>query len=186
MFTWYRNVGFVIPVPSSDFQCCQIKHTIKVNLFTKIIQLNPNSFKHLFHIVNNINLILCVYRPLSYPDTDVILLCFSLENPDSFDNIQEKWIPEVKHYCPNVPIVLVGTKKDLRHGNYIHDDRTKKKYKHIQTEDGLALADRIKAFSYIECSAKTRDGVREVFDSATKAALQQKRRSRVGRKCKIL
>lgn len=49
-------------------------------------------------------------RPLSYPDTDVILMCFSIDNPDSLDNIPEKWTPEVRHFCPNVPIILVGLK----------------------------------------------------------------------------
>ena len=53
-------------------------------------------------------------RPLSYPDTDVILMCFSVDSPDSLENIPEKWTPEVKHFCPNVPIILVGNKKDLR------------------------------------------------------------------------
>ena len=50
-------------------------------------------------------------RPLSYPDTDVILMCFSIDSPDSLENIPEKWTPEVKHFCPNVPIILVGTKR---------------------------------------------------------------------------
>ncbi|PNI27351.1 T0153641 isoform 3, partial [Pan troglodytes] len=39
-------------------------------------------------------------RPLSYPDTDVILMCFSIDSPDSLENIPEKWTPEVKHFCP--------------------------------------------------------------------------------------
>lgn len=34
-------------------------------------------------------------RPLSYPDTDVILMCFSVDSPDSLENIPEKWTPEV-------------------------------------------------------------------------------------------
>ena len=50
-------------------------------------------------------------RPLSYPDTDVILMCFSIDSPDSLENIPEKWSPEVRHFCPNVPIILVGNKK---------------------------------------------------------------------------
>jgi small GTP-binding protein len=53
-------------------------------------------------------------RPLSYPDTDVVLVCFSLDSPDSLENISEKWTPEVKHFCPSVPMLLVGLKKDLR------------------------------------------------------------------------
>ncbi|CAH8480832.1 unnamed protein product [Schistosoma rodhaini] len=59
-------------------------------------------------------------RPLSYPDTDVVLLCYSIDSPDSFENIPEKWLPEIRHFCPDVPIVLVGNKKDLR-----HDEATK-------------------------------------------------------------
>lgn len=54
-------------------------------------------------------------RLLSYPDTDVIVMCFSIDLPDSLQNIQDKWIPEVKHFCPNVPIILVGNKRDLRY-----------------------------------------------------------------------
>ena len=53
-------------------------------------------------------------RPLSYPDTDVILMCFSIDSPDSLDNIPEKWTPEVRHFCPNVPIILVGNKKVIQ------------------------------------------------------------------------
>lgn len=35
-------------------------------------------------------------RPLSYPDTNVILMCFSVDSPDSLENIPEKWTPEVR------------------------------------------------------------------------------------------
>ncbi|KAI8916001.1 ras-related C3 botulinum toxin substrate 2 [Gorgonomyces haynaldii] len=53
-------------------------------------------------------------RPLSYTDVNVFVLCFSIDCRESFDNIEKKWIPEIKHYCPNVPILLVGLKADLR------------------------------------------------------------------------
>jgi Ras family protein A len=29
-------------------------------------------------------------RPLSYPDSHVILICFAIDSPDSLDNVQEK------------------------------------------------------------------------------------------------
>ncbi|KAG7254093.1 hypothetical protein CRUP_029599, partial [Coryphaenoides rupestris] len=66
-------------------------------------------------------------RPLSYPDTDVILMCFSIDSPDSLENIPEKWTPEVKHFCPNVPIILVGNKKDLRNDEHTRRELGKMK-----------------------------------------------------------
>lgn len=48
-------------------------------------------------------------RPLSYPMTDVFLICFSVVNPASFQNVKEEWVPELKEYAPNVPFLLVGT-----------------------------------------------------------------------------
>ncbi|OTF76509.1 ras-like protein GTP-binding protein Rho1-like protein [Euroglyphus maynei] len=119
-------------------------------------------------------------RPLSYPDTDVILMCFSIDSPDSLENIPEKWSPEVRHFCPNVPVILVGNKKDLRNDPYT----VKSKIKTVSTEEGKAMAEKINAFGYLECSAKTKDGVREVFEVATRAALQSKKRRR--KKCIIL
>ena len=53
-------------------------------------------------------------RPLSYPQTDVFLLCFDIVNPASFNNIRQKWRPEIEHHEPNKPFIIVGTKMDLR------------------------------------------------------------------------
>jgi len=123
-------------------------------------------------------------RPLSYPDTDVILMCFSMDSPDSLENIPEKWTPEVKHFCPNVPIILVGNKRDLRNDDVTKRELAKLKQEPVRFDDGKAMADKINAYEYLECSAKTKDGVREVFETATKAALQTKNKKK--RKCCIL
>ena len=53
-------------------------------------------------------------RHLSYPNSDVFLLAFSLVSPTSLENVESKWYPELQHHGPNVPIILVGTKMDLR------------------------------------------------------------------------
>ncbi|CAH1784969.1 unnamed protein product [Owenia fusiformis] len=111
-------------------------------------------------------------RPLSYPDTDVILMCFSIDSPDSLENIPEKWTPEVKHFCPKVPIILVGNKKDLRNDENTKRELMKMKQEPVRPEDARVMSDKIDAFAYLECSAKTKDGVREVFETATRAALQ--------------
>uniref|UniRef100_A0A1I7ZPY2 Ras-like GTP-binding protein Rho1 n=1 Tax=Steinernema glaseri TaxID=37863 RepID=A0A1I7ZPY2_9BILA len=123
-------------------------------------------------------------RPLSYPDTDVILMCFSIDSPDSLENIPEKWTPEVRHFCPNVPIILVGNKKDLRNDPQTLRELAKMKQEPVKSDQGRAIAEQIGAFDYIECSAKTKDGIREVFEKATQAALQQKKRNK--KKCSLL
>jgi small GTP-binding protein len=56
-------------------------------------------------------------RPLSYPQTDVFLVCFSVISEPSFNNVKQKWIPEITHHAPGVPILLIGTKSDLRNDN---------------------------------------------------------------------
>ncbi|KAF5280310.1 hypothetical protein FQR65_LT03119 [Abscondita terminalis] len=117
-------------------------------------------------------------RPLSYPDTDVILMCFSVDSPDSLENIPEKWTPEVKHFCPNVPIILVGNKKDLRNDPNTIKDLAKMKQEPVKPQEGRAMAEKINAFAYLECSAKSKEGVREVFETATRAALQVKKKKK--------
>ena len=51
---------------------------------------------------------------IAYPNTDVFLVCFSIINPDSYDNVREKWVPEIQKHCGQAPFLLVGTQMDLR------------------------------------------------------------------------
>ena len=55
-------------------------------------------------------------RPLAYPQTDVFVLCFDVANRSSFQNVTEKWIPELRHFVPEAPVLLLATKTDLRAG----------------------------------------------------------------------
>ncbi|KAJ6243722.1 hypothetical protein M0813_22162 [Anaeramoeba flamelloides] len=36
-------------------------------------------------------------RPLSYPQTDIFLICFSLVSPSSFENVKDKWAKEISY-----------------------------------------------------------------------------------------
>jgi Ras-related C3 botulinum toxin substrate 1 len=71
-------------------------------------------------------------RPLSYPGTDIFLICFSLVGPKSFENVRAKWYPEVRHHCPKVPIILVGTKLDLREDKEFVEKMREKKLEPIK------------------------------------------------------
>jgi len=108
-------------------------------------------------------------RPLSYPGTDVFIICFSLVQKASFDNVKEKWHQEVTHFNPGTPIVLVGTKLDLR-------DSPEADMQPISTKEGEALSEDIGALLYFECSALTQKNLPEVFEGAVKAVFlhQQK------------
>lgn len=94
---------------------------------------------------------------------------FSLNAPDSLENAAVKWAQEVKQYCPNAPIILVGLKKDLRPV----DDGTDPDYssKYVKYQDAERVAHYIGAKKYIECSSLTGEAVDDVFEVATRASL---------------
>ena len=104
-------------------------------------------------------------RPLSYPSTDVVLICFSVVMPSSMENILEKWIPEVKHYCPGAPIILVGTQIDLREDKGTIQELDKINQKPITGEQGEKMAQDVGATQYLECSALTKRGLKSVFEA---------------------
>ncbi|KAK7460628.1 RHO4 protein [Stygiomarasmius scandens] len=110
-------------------------------------------------------------RPLSYPESNVILIVFSIDFPTSLANVQDKWYPEVAHFCQGTPLILVGTKIDLR-----TDEQTKRMLgaqgqTPISPQQGAAIAKEIGA-KYIECSAKTGRGVQDVFNLALKESMK--------------
>ncbi|OQR69056.1 ras-related protein Rac1-like, partial [Tropilaelaps mercedesae] len=214
-------------------------------------------------------------RPLSYPQTDVFLICFSLVNPASFENVRAKWFPEVSHHCPNTPIILslaqlvtfdltanrligdrgiensdsgrdcaekssraddswthdpasdkrlhlllksietgspagalkptivhgrspissisadygdtrVGTKLDLRDDKDTLDKLRDRKLAPITYPQGLGMAKEITAVKYLECSALTQKGLKNVFDEAIRAVLCPPYKPTKKRRCTIL
>ncbi|KAK6205110.1 small GTPase superfamily [Scheffersomyces amazonensis] len=137
-------------------------------------------------------------RSLSYADTHCIMLCFSIDSADSLENVQSKWVGEITDHCEGVKLVLVALKCDLRshedsdidnvHGSALNgtsgDDDHYNPYNqsssnnnHYQSkrlityEEGLAVAKRIGALRYLECSAKKKRGVNEAFSEAARCAL---------------
>lgn len=120
-------------------------------------------------------------RPLSYPGTDVFLLCFSVDNDRSYENIAIKWHPEVRHHCPRTPCILVGTKTDLR-----DDTEQTSESSIISKAQGKKMAAKIKAVKYVECSAKKTDGVKEVFEEAVKAVLNPRPTTSILHNCVLL
>ncbi|KAL7411598.1 ras-domain-containing protein [Mrakia frigida] len=107
-------------------------------------------------------------RPLSYSKAHVILIAFSIDTPDSLENVSVKWIEEVRSICgPNIPVLLVGCKSDLR-------DRApegKDPNKFVQTSEALKTLSQLSIRSYHECSSLLNLGVDDVFEAATRASM---------------
>ena len=110
---------------------------------------------------------------MSYITQDAFLLCFSVASPSSFENVRAKWFPEVKNYCPRVPIILVAMKTDLREDPTTLKDLAKRNLSPIDTPQGLLMAKQIGAVKYMECSALKLLGVTDIFQFAVRTAIDQ-------------
>ncbi|XP_055092923.1 rho-related GTP-binding protein RhoF isoform X1 [Symphalangus syndactylus] len=154
-------------------------------------------------------------RPLSYQNTHLVLICYDVMNPTSYDNVLIKvrpaswvaapylgpaapliscllppqWFPEVTHFCRGIPMVLIGCKTDLR-----KDKEQLRKLRAAQLEpitymQGLSTCEQIRAALYLECSAKFRENVEDVFREAAKvalSALKKAQRQKKRRLCLLL
>ncbi|ROT43455.1 ras-domain-containing protein [Sodiomyces alkalinus F11] len=104
-------------------------------------------------------------RPLSYPETDLIFVCFAIDCPNSLENVMDKWYPEVLHFCPYTPLFLVALKSDLRFKKTCIDMLKTQGLTPVTTEQGMAVAKKMNA-QYMECSSKEMTGVDEIFERA--------------------
>ena len=136
-------------------------------------------------------------RPLSYSQTDVFVICFAVNCVTSFENVRVKWYPDISLYYPGVPIILVGTKTDLRDSEEIKEtnknrkeskiilQRHDKNPSYVTTERGMQMAKDISASSYIECSALQNRGLQSVFDAVVRAAISPKKCPKDNQRCVI-
>ena len=117
-------------------------------------------------------------RPLSYPQTDLFIVTFAVTSSSSYENVRTKWIPELQNYAPGVPFILVGTKSDMR----VEQEST-----HLPKSAGEKLNGELKGQAYLECSAKTQDGLKLVFDTAIQTVISARRKpAKQGKKCIVM
>lgn len=127
-------------------------------------------------------------RRFAYGRSDVVLLCFSIANPTSLRNCLAMWYPEIRRFCPETPVILVGCKNDLRYMyrdeaylSYFGDRspliRAAQKSDLVMPDEARAVAKEL-GIAYYETSVFTYFGVNEVFENAIRAALIQRRHQR--------
>lgn len=112
-------------------------------------------------------------RPLCYKNADVFLLCYSVVRPCSFRNLIDRWFPEVHRLCPGAPLVLVGTQLDQREDVQVLINLAQNQERPVSTEEGRQLAQELGAVGFSECSALTQKNLKDVFDAAILASIQQ-------------
>jgi len=115
-------------------------------------------------------------RPLSYPGTDVVLICYDIESHDSLTNVQETWAAEIAQYCPGKPVLLVGCKADLATPERAAA-AAKAGAPHVSSADARQVQEQVGAKLHLACSSKTNLNVSEVFEAAVRLVLQQQRDS---------
>ncbi|KAI5613141.1 rho-related BTB domain-containing protein 2 isoform X1 [Silurus asotus] len=120
-------------------------------------------------------------RRFAYGRSDVVVLCFSLANPNSLRHVRTMWYPEIKHFCPRTPIILVGCQLDLRYADLDAVNRARRPLaKPIKPTDilpperGHEVAKEL-GVPYYETSIVAQFGVKDVFDNAIRAALISRR-----------
>lgn len=129
-------------------------------------------------------------RPLSYSSANVVLICYDVTSPTSFDNVAVRWNPEVRHFCKGVPVLLIGCKTDLRKDRIQLRKLRDSGQEPITYTQGVSMARQIRAVTYLECSAKFRENIEDIFNDASNAALSamkgKKRHWNPKRKCIII
>ena len=127
-------------------------------------------------------------RTLSYPNTDIFIICFSAVSPDSFDNVKDEWLPEIDHYAPGVPKVLVATKIDLREDETIKKNLSEMQKKPLTKKEGERMAKAIRAEAYHECSSAlpgSNQVLEKIFQNVVQIASRPER-SKAQRPCSLL
>lgn len=124
-------------------------------------------------------------RPLSYPQTDIFLIAFSLVNPTSFQNVRTRWLPEIQHHCPGTPVMLVGLKVDLREDPESIGRLKERNQAPITHAQGVSMAREIGARKYVECSALTQRGLQNCFEEAARIAIGKNIKLKKRKRCSI-
>eukprot|EP01105_Mastigella_eilhardi_P022529 TRINITY_DN5553_c0_g1_i2.p1 TRINITY_DN5553_c0_g1~~TRINITY_DN5553_c0_g1_i2.p1 ORF type:complete len:398 (+),score=113.06 TRINITY_DN5553_c0_g1_i2:120-1313(+) len=125
-------------------------------------------------------------RPLSYPQTDIFLMCYSVVSPSSLNNCRIKWMPEISHHCPDARVILVGTKKDLLSDDLTLEQLQQLRQQPVSAEEAAKAACDLGCVSSLVCSAKTREGLEAVFHEAVRVCTAPVKKPKKRQACCVL
>mmetsp|Transcript_27382 Transcript_27382/g.38097 ORF Transcript_27382/g.38097 Transcript_27382/m.38097 type:complete len:254 (-) Transcript_27382:81-842(-) len=120
-------------------------------------------------------------RPLSYPQTDIVLLCYAINSVDSYDAVKAKFYPEIRHHLPTVKIFLVGLKSDLR-----GDSAANKAGPIIPLESAELLAIDLGLDTNIDCSGLSQENMDFLFKQAVRTVLTPDKKEKQGTDCLVM
>ena len=139
----------------------------------------PDSVRWCHGWVGLVPFLLTMYSQKGWNGTTTLVTFHASPSPT-------QWFPEVSHHCPNTPIILVGTKLDLRDDKETIEKLKEKRLAPITYPQGLQMMQEIRSVKYLECSALTQKGLKQVFDEAIRAVLQPKEEPKKKSKCALL
>ncbi|KAI0525449.1 P-loop containing nucleoside triphosphate hydrolase protein [Xylaria bambusicola] len=111
---------------------------------------------------------------LSYLAWDAVFLCFSVNSVRSFNNARTQWITQIRRYTRGAPLIFVGTKTDQRVGASLWAPLYPNLETRITATEGAMTATAIGATRYVECSAKTGQGIVGVFEEGVRAVYDRR------------
>ena len=124
-------------------------------------------------------------RPLVYPQTDLFLVAFSIASAESLERVRSKWLPEVLFHVPTASVIIVGTKTDLREDADTVDRLAADCLAPITPEQGKEVALEFNV-DYMECSARSKTGLNDIFDEAVRLVLAKQPNQPTQQRCTLL
>ncbi|KAL3873222.1 hypothetical protein ACJMK2_036363 [Sinanodonta woodiana] len=121
-----------------------------------------------------------------YHGTDVFVVCFSVVNPESFTNVERKWVPDIRRFMGDVPFIIIGTKADLRQDDNVNRQLQAKCQYPVSYSDATKLSKQLGASCYIECSPCMPKRTRKVINDALLSVFQPRWESPATPSCIIL
>jgi len=108
-------------------------------------------------------------RPLSYNEADIFMLCFSVADPRTLNNVRNHWIQEIRRHRPDAPVLLCGCMARLRDDMTVVNELRRSGLNPVTPNQAMQICSEIGISIYVDTSAK--EGLKEVLEAFDMAAI---------------